>query len=141
MTISVPAGDSVIIAGRPERVAAARAFAAALLGGQHPQRDTVVLLVSELVTNSVRHSGSARAGQTVTVTFTRVDGMVRVAVTDRAGTSVPVRRAGESGAEGAGGWAWCRPWPPGGVSIMWRAARPRPPGLRSRTAEWPWFRG
>ena len=42
--------ESVTIAGRPERVAVARAFAAAVLGGQHPEGDTAVLLLSELVT-------------------------------------------------------------------------------------------
>src|SRR5689334_10136416 len=40
--------ESVTIAGRPDRVAVARAFAAAVLGRQHPQRDTAVLLLSEL---------------------------------------------------------------------------------------------
>ena len=38
-----PAGDRVIVTGRPERVAVVRAFAAALLGAQHPQADTVML--------------------------------------------------------------------------------------------------
>jgi hypothetical protein len=64
----VVAGESVAVAGRPERVAVARAFAAAVLGRQHPAGDTAVLLVSELVTNSVRHSASARPGQTIMVT-------------------------------------------------------------------------
>jgi hypothetical protein len=48
-----PVRESVTIAGRPERVAVARAFAAAVLG-QHPAGETAVLLLSELVTNSVR---------------------------------------------------------------------------------------
>ena len=38
------ARESVKIAGRPERVAVARAFAAAVLGGQHPADETSVLL-------------------------------------------------------------------------------------------------
>jgi hypothetical protein len=42
-------------------VGLARAFAA-VLGESHPCNDLAVLLVSELVTNSVRHSGSAVAG-------------------------------------------------------------------------------
>jgi hypothetical protein len=52
------ARESVTIAGRPERVAVARAFAAAVLGRQHPSCETAVLLLSELVTNSVRRSAS-----------------------------------------------------------------------------------
>ena len=98
-----PAGDRVIVAGRPERVAVVRAFAAALLGAQHPQADTVMLLVSEMVTNSIRHSKSGRPGQTVTVTFTRADGLLRVAVTDRGAASGPVQRGGAAGAEGGRG--------------------------------------
>ena len=98
-----PAGDRVIVAGRPERVAVVRAFAAALLSAQHPQADTVMLLVSEMVTNSIRHSKSGRPGQTVTVTFTRADGLLRVAVTDRGAASGPVQRGGAAGAEGGRG--------------------------------------
>jgi len=97
-----PAGDRVIVAGRLERVAVVRAFAAALLGAQHPQADTVMLLVSEMVTNSIRHSKSGRPGQTVTVTFTRADGLLRVAVTDRGTASGPV-------AARRGGWGGGRP--------------------------------
>jgi hypothetical protein len=59
------ARESVTIAGRPERVAVARPFAAAVLGRRHPHGETAVLLLSELVTNSVRHSGSGLPGQTV----------------------------------------------------------------------------
>lgn len=39
----VAARESVTIAVRPERVAVARALAAAVLGTQYPQRDTAVL--------------------------------------------------------------------------------------------------
>jgi len=41
------ARESVTVAGRPERVAVARAFAAAVLGWQHPAAETAVLLVSD----------------------------------------------------------------------------------------------
>ena len=112
-----PAGDRVIVAGRPERVAVVRAFAAALLGAQHPQADTVMLLVSEMVTNSIRHSKSGRPGQTVTVTFTRADGLLRVAVTDRGAASGPVQRGGAAGAEGGRGVE-------GDVERVHSAARP-----------------
>jgi hypothetical protein len=50
--------QSVTLAGRAERARVARALAGALPGPGHPCGDTVVLLVSELFGNSVRHSGS-----------------------------------------------------------------------------------
>ena len=62
-----------------------------------------MLLLSELVTNSVRHSGSGLPGQTVTVTVLREGGVVRVEVTDRSVATVPVLRAADSGAEGGRG--------------------------------------
>jgi anti-sigma regulatory factor (Ser/Thr protein kinase) len=95
--------ESVTIAGFPECVATARAFAVAVLGRQHPAVDTAVLLLSELVTNSVLHSGSVLPGQTVTVTVLREGEVVRVEVTDRSGATVPVLRAADSGAEGGRG--------------------------------------
>lgn len=51
----------------PERVGLARAFVAGVVGQSHPDADVAVLLASELVTNSVRHSGSAVPGGLVTV--------------------------------------------------------------------------
>jgi hypothetical protein len=98
----VAAGESVTIAGRPERVAVARAFAAAVLGRQHPAGQTAVLLVSELVTNSVRHSASGLPGQTITVTVLSGGEVTQVQVTDRSGTTMPALRPGTSGLEGGG---------------------------------------
>jgi anti-sigma regulatory factor (Ser/Thr protein kinase) len=95
--------ESVTIARRPERVAVARAFALAVLGRRHPAVETAVLLLSELVTNSVRHSGSGLPGQTVTVTVLREGEVVRVEVIDRSGATVPALRAADSGAEGGRG--------------------------------------
>jgi hypothetical protein len=101
MAGTAAACESVTIAGRPERVAVARAFVSAVLGRQHPEGETAVLLISELVTNSVRHSASCLPGQTITVTV-RSDGeVIRVEVTDRSGTASspgspahPTRRSG-----------------------------------------------
>ena len=90
------------IAGRPERVAVARAFAAAVLGRQHPAGETAVLLLSELVTNSVRHSASGLPGLTVTVTVLSDDEVTQVQVTDRSGATVPTLRPGISGTEDGG---------------------------------------
>jgi anti-sigma regulatory factor (Ser/Thr protein kinase) len=99
---SAGARESVTIAGRPERVAVARAFAAAVLGRQHPAGETVVLLLSELVTNSVRHSASGLPGQTVTVTVLSDGEVTRVQVTDRSGATVPALRPSVSGMAGGG---------------------------------------
>jgi len=43
---------SVAVPGRPENVRTVRSFTARVLGGDHPDMDVVVLLVSEMVTNS-----------------------------------------------------------------------------------------
>jgi hypothetical protein len=52
-----------------------------------PRAESV--LASELVTNSVRHSGSAVPGGVVTVTVAAGDEVVRVEVTDRCGERRP----------------------------------------------------
>jgi anti-sigma regulatory factor (Ser/Thr protein kinase) len=67
----------------------ARAVVARVLGAGYPGQDAAVLLVSELVTNSVLHSGSAAAaGGQVTVTVSAAGR--GVAVAERAGSGVPV---------------------------------------------------
>jgi anti-sigma regulatory factor (Ser/Thr protein kinase) len=82
--------ESVTIAAVPQRVRLARAFVAAVLGDSHPCNDLAVLLASELVTNSVRHGGSAVPGGLVTVAVAICAGGVRVEVTDRSGDGAPV---------------------------------------------------
>ena len=77
--------ESVTILALPEQVRVARAFVAGMLGPSHGYADVAMLLASELVTNSVRHSGSAGAGETVTVAVRAWDSTVRVEVTDRSG--------------------------------------------------------
>jgi len=81
---------SVTIAAVPGQVGLASAFVAAVLGESPPVADVAVLLTSELVTNSVRHSGSAVLGGDVTVAVTVGGGGVRVEVTDRSGEGAPV---------------------------------------------------
>jgi anti-sigma regulatory factor (Ser/Thr protein kinase) len=95
--------ESVTLAGRAERARAARAFVSEVLGPGYPRRDDAVLLVSEVFGNSVRHSGSAAAGETVTVAVKAGDGIVRVEVTDRAGPGTPKLRAAGRDAEGGRG--------------------------------------
>jgi anti-sigma regulatory factor (Ser/Thr protein kinase) len=95
--------ESATFAGRPDQVREARAFVARRLGPSHPCEAVAVLLASELATNSVRHSGSAVPGETVTVTVVVWDAGVRVEVTDRKTDSVPVLRPADDGAEGSRG--------------------------------------
>jgi anti-sigma regulatory factor (Ser/Thr protein kinase) len=94
----------VTIAGRPDRVAVARAFVTALLGAGQPAAQDAALLVSELAANSVRHSASGRPGGTLTITVIARPGRVRVEVTDDGGSGQPrLRRAPGSDAEGSRG--------------------------------------
>lgn len=60
--------QSMTIPAVPEQVRAARAFVAAGIGESRPHTDVALLSASELVTNGVRHSGSAVPGGLVTVT-------------------------------------------------------------------------
>jgi len=121
--------ESVTIAAVPERVGLARAFVAAVVGESHPCSDLAVLLVSELVTNSVRHSGSAVPGGLVTVSVAADEGGIRVEVTDRSGGGTPVLMPAalvDGEAEGSRGmglvdacaaqWGY---WRGGGSSTTW----------------------
>ncbi|WP_176728553.1 ATP-binding protein [Planobispora rosea] len=65
----------------PESVAVARRRARELLGEGHPASEDVILLVSEVVTNSVVHSGSADGGR-VAMTLAVEAGTVTVEVCD-----------------------------------------------------------
>jgi anti-sigma regulatory factor (Ser/Thr protein kinase) len=95
--------QSMTIPAVPEQVREARAFVARLLGESHVHADLALLLSSELVTNSVRHSGSAVPGGVVTVTVVAGDEVVRVEVTDRIGADVPVLPSADGEAEGRRG--------------------------------------
>jgi anti-sigma regulatory factor (Ser/Thr protein kinase) len=79
----------LVICGRPEQVGVARGFVRQVLGASHPGAERVVLLTSELVTNSVSHSNSRRDGGTVTVTVRTDTDRVRVEVTDDGGPTTP----------------------------------------------------
>jgi len=118
--------ESVTLAGRAERARAARRFVGEVLGPGHPCGDVAVLLVSEVFGNSVRHSSSGAAGETVTVAVIAGGGIVRVEVTDRAGPGTPELRAAGGDAEGGRGlqlvaglsarWGWRRC---GGRTVTW----------------------
>jgi anti-sigma regulatory factor (Ser/Thr protein kinase) len=77
-----------------------------------------VLLVSEVFGNSVRHSGSGAAGETVTVAVIAGGGIVRVEVTDRAGEGTPELRAAGGDAEGGRGLQLVA-----GLSARWGSRR------------------
>jgi anti-sigma regulatory factor (Ser/Thr protein kinase) len=78
-----------ILPGGPESAAAARQATRELLGDNHPAADTAILLVSELVTNSVLHSQSRRLGGTVTVALCAGATSVLIQVRDDGGPSAP----------------------------------------------------
>jgi serine/threonine-protein kinase RsbW len=67
-----------------EQVREARRFLAAILGGR-PLADEALLCLSELVTNSLQHSHSARPGATVTVRVTLRRRQLLVEVKDQGG--------------------------------------------------------
>jgi anti-sigma regulatory factor (Ser/Thr protein kinase) len=118
--------ERVTLAGRAERARVARAFVGGVLGPGHPCGDATILLVSEPFSNSVRHSGSAAADETVTVAVRACDSTVRVEVTDRSGPGVPEPRPAGRDAEGGRGlqlvaglatrWGWRRR---GGRTTTW----------------------
>jgi anti-sigma regulatory factor (Ser/Thr protein kinase)/DNA-binding XRE family transcriptional regulator len=68
----------------PHHVRDARQFLAAILDG-HPATDEAVLCLSELVTNSVLHSASARPGGTFRIRASLRAGALRVEVEDDGG--------------------------------------------------------
>ena len=122
--VRVAVRESVTLAGRAERARVARTFVSEVLGLGHPCGDVAVLLVSEIFGNSVRHSGSGAAWETVAVRAG--DGIVRVEVTDRAGLGTPELRPAGRDAEGGRGlqlvtglaarWGWRRR---GGRMVTW----------------------
>ncbi|HEX3961581.1 MAG TPA: hypothetical protein VHZ03_33975 [Trebonia sp.] len=61
-------------AGRAERARVAHAFVGGVLGPRHPCGDVDALLVSQIFSNSVRHSGSGVPGEPVTVAVRAGDG-------------------------------------------------------------------
>lgn len=93
----------LVICGRPEQVSVARAFIRQVLGVGHPGTERVMLLTSELVTNSVSHSDSRLEGGTITVTVRTAPGRVRVEVTDDGGSTAPAMRCDDEMAEAGRG--------------------------------------
>lgn len=87
--------------GIPESVARARAFVRDVLGPAHLVLDEAVLLVSELVTNSVTHSDSRGDGQ-VTLAVSQCGEMIHVEVVDAGSEAEPRVREDPSAEDGRG---------------------------------------
>ena len=84
---------SICLPARVEQVGQARESVASTLGGDHPCKAVLQLIVSELVTNSIVHSKSGRqVDGTVTITLTGHSRRIRVAVTDSGGATLPQSR-------------------------------------------------
>lgn len=134
-----PARACLVIDARAERVANAREFIGKVLGRGHPCVETAVLLGSELVTNSVRHSACGRLGQSITVTAIPWGGGIRIEVTDISGPTIPAFRTGGALAEGSRGlqlvqalaanWGY---WRDGGLTTTWFTCTPLIRGAPSR---------
>ena len=105
MTTGTAIGASLSVPGRPDQVHAARVFTSEALGDGHPCEPVAVLLVSELVTNSVLYSDSRLPGGMITVTVTSAGpDAVRVEVRDAGGPTLPfLKEAGDVAAEGGHG--------------------------------------
>jgi anti-sigma regulatory factor (Ser/Thr protein kinase) len=89
-----------VFPGTPDSASAARLMAHQLLGDSDPAVETVMLLVSELVTNAIVHSQSGAPGGTVTVTLCALSAGVLVQVLDDGGPSEPcLARIRAEGAE------------------------------------------
>jgi anti-sigma regulatory factor (Ser/Thr protein kinase) len=100
MTVGTAIRASLSVPGRPEQVQAARFFTSQTLGGEHPCEPVAVLLVSEIVTNSVMHSDSRLPGGMITVTVTGTARTARVEVRDAGGPTLPSpKAAGDATAE------------------------------------------
>lgn len=132
-----PARACIVIDARAERVTVAREFIGEVLGRGHPCVETAVLLASELVTNSVRHSDCCRRGQSITVTAIPQGGRgIRIEVTDISGPTVPAYRTGRGVAEGGRGlqlvqalaanWGY---WCDDGLTTTWFTCTPLIPQL------------
>jgi anti-sigma regulatory factor (Ser/Thr protein kinase) len=78
-----------VLPGTPESASAARQIARQLLGDGHPAAETVMLLVSELVTNAITHSKSGAPGGTVTVALCAGSAGILVQVRDDGGALEP----------------------------------------------------
>jgi anti-sigma regulatory factor (Ser/Thr protein kinase) len=78
-----------VLPGTSQAASIARQLALQLLGARHPATDTVMLLVSELVTNAIVHSRSGVPGGTLTLALCPGAAGVLIQVCDAGGPSEP----------------------------------------------------
>jgi anti-sigma regulatory factor (Ser/Thr protein kinase) len=91
-----------VLPGTADSAALARQLTRELLGPCHPALHTAMLLVSELVTNSVSHSRSGLPGGTVTIAVCAGSPGVLIQVRDDGGLTEPrVTVTEATGGEGA----------------------------------------
>lgn len=88
-----PVRARLTIEARVDQVPAARAFLRETLGSRHPCAETAILLTSELVTNSIRHSDCGRLGQPILISVMPCGAGLRIEVSDRTGHTVPAPRS------------------------------------------------
>lgn len=93
----------MVIVGEPGQVSVARDFVSKVLEGHREVAATVVLLTSELVTNSIKHSDSRNPGGTVAVTVVISADRVHVEVHDDGAVTVPKVRPADQLAESGRG--------------------------------------
>jgi anti-sigma regulatory factor (Ser/Thr protein kinase) len=92
-----------ILPGVPGSARSGRLLVLSALGPRHPAADVALLLVSELITNAVRHSASGLPGGTLTVTVRAAGTDIVMEVLDSGGAaSAPHRTAAEPGAREGG---------------------------------------
>jgi anti-sigma regulatory factor (Ser/Thr protein kinase) len=78
-----------VLPATPEAPAAARRLARQVLGEGNPATETAMLLISELVTNSVVHSKSGEPGGSVTIALCAGPTGILIQVRDDGGASEP----------------------------------------------------
>jgi serine/threonine-protein kinase RsbW len=79
-----------VLPGTPESVSLARGLAREVLGDSHPALETVLLVVSELVTNAIIHSQSGAAGGTVLLALCPGPAGILIQVRDNGGAWRPL---------------------------------------------------
>ncbi|HET9897803.1 MAG TPA: ATP-binding protein [Streptosporangiaceae bacterium] len=80
--------------GRSAEVKHAREFVRGVLGAEWPVLDDVLLMVSEVASNAVRHTASADEGGSFDLTVTADADTLRIAIADRGSSAEPCLRDG-----------------------------------------------
>jgi anti-sigma regulatory factor (Ser/Thr protein kinase) len=113
---------ALVLPGRPEAAATARAAAAKALAG-YPAAGDAITALNELVTNAVQHSRSGLPGGTLEVRLTVTAAAVLAEVVDDGPLGVPAVISRESFAERGRGLAiveaLTRAWGSAGNGLWW----------------------